>query len=120
MRATSSAGSAKSTVEIVLPILDEAADELDAAVEYLEARREGSGRSLLEDFDRKLDQILMFPDSGSLVADAPNEYMIRSFPLLRFGYSILVGSIHGVPTIIAFIHQSREPGYWRLRLNSYR
>lgn len=62
----------------------------------------------------------MFPDSGSLVADAPNEYMIRSFPLLRFGYSILVGSIHGVPTIIAFIHQGREPSYWHLRLNSYR
>jgi hypothetical protein len=46
--------------------------------------------------------------------------MIRAFPLSRFRYSILVGLIDGVPTIIAFVHQSREPGYWLDRLEQPR
>jgi hypothetical protein len=116
MRGSSFDDCGTSTVELVLAILDEAARELDEAAEYLEAERVGFGRFLLEEFDRKLDQILAFPNSGSWVDGVANEYQLRSFPLLRFGYSIVVGLIRGVPTIVAFVHHSREPGYWLDRL----
>jgi toxin ParE1/3/4 len=117
MLARSFVGCKTSTVELVLPILDEAAQELDAALGYLEAEGAGSGRALLAAFDRKLDQILMFPESGPRVLGTPDHYMIRAFPLSRFRYSIIVGLIDSVPTIIAFVHQSREPGYWLDRLD---
>jgi plasmid stabilization system protein ParE len=109
-------GCGTNMAELALAILDEALRELDEAAEYLEAERAGFGRLLLAEFDRKLEQILAFPGSGSWVEDMAPEYRVRSFPLLRFGYSILVGSIDGVPTIIAFVHHSREPGYWLARL----
>jgi hypothetical protein len=99
MLAISFASCGISTVELVLAILDEAAQELDAAVEYLEAECAGSAQPLLDAFDRKLDQILMFPESGPRVVGTPNHYMIRSFPLVKFRYSILVGLIDGAPTI---------------------
>lgn len=100
----------------MLAILDEAARELDAAVEYVEEERVGYGRLLLDDFERKVDQILAFPGSGSMVEGMANDFQLRSFPLLRFGYAILVGPIQGIPTIIAVVHHSREPGYWMDRL----
>jgi toxin ParE1/3/4 len=103
--------------ELALAILDEALRELDEAVEYLEAERMGFGRLLLADFERKLDQILAFPASGSWVEGVAPDYRIRSFPLLKFGYSILVGIVDDAPTIIAFVHHSREPGYWIDRLD---
>jgi len=101
----------------VLAILDEALRELDAAAEYLEGERSGYGRLLLLAFDRKLELILAFPTSGSRVEGVAPEHGLRSYPISRFGYSILVGTIDGVATIIAFMHQSREPGYWRDRVN---
>jgi len=71
-----------------LRILDEAAQEVDAAAAYLEEERAGYGLLFIDAYQQKLAQISRFPRSGPLLRDAPPGYM----------------------------HHSRKPGYWRERL----
>lgn len=99
-----------------LRILDEAARELDEAVAYVEGERLGYGRLLLDEYAEKLRQVSRFPGSGPLVANAPDGCLLRSFSLRRFHYSLIVGILDGTPTLIAFAHQNRSPGYWYDRL----
>lgn len=51
-----------------------------------------------------------------MLRGAPEGYDLRAFWMRRYGYKIIVGRIGGVPTIIAVMHHSREPGYWLDRL----
>jgi len=97
-------------------ILDEAAEELDAAAAYLEQERPGYARIFLEAYEEKVRQLVRFPESGPLIKNAPVGCELRSFLLRKFSYSVIVGAIHGVPTIVAVAHTSREPGYWRDRV----
>lgn len=97
-------------------ILDEAADELEAAAAYLEAERRGYARVFLEAYEEKLRQLVRFPESGPLIKNAPPGCELRSFLMRRFRYSVVAGVIDGVPTIVAVAHTSREPGYWRERV----
>ena len=99
-----------------IQILDEAAEELDAAAAYVEREREGYARVLLDEYAEKLRQIRRFPTSAPLVRDAPGDYELRAFSLRRFRYSIIVGVIRGTSTIVAFAHHNRAPGYWHERL----
>lgn len=97
-------------------ILGEAAEELDAAAAYVEREREGYGQVLLDEYAEKLRQIQRFPSSAPVVRDAPRGYELRAFSLRRFRYSIVVGEIGDVTTIVAFAHHSRAPDYWHDRL----
>ena len=99
-----------------LRILDEAAREVDAAVEYVEQEREGYGLVLLDEYTDKLQQIRRFPQSAPLLRGTPRGYALRAFSLRRFRYSIIVGEVEGIATIIAFAHHSRTPDYWYDRL----
>ncbi len=99
-----------------LRILDEAADELTEAADYLEQERPGYARVFLAAYAEKVEQILAFPSSGPAINHVPTD--LRVFSIQRFHYSIIVGMIGGVPTIIAVAHQHREPGYWRKRLTN--
>lgn len=97
-------------------IVDEAAKELDAAAAYLEEERPGYARLFLQAYERKLHQLVHFPESGPLIRNAPAGYELRSYAIRRFRYSIIAGLIDGIPTIVAVAHASRQPGYWRKRL----
>ena len=97
-------------------ILDEAAEELDAAAAFLEQERPGQARVFLDAYEKKLRQLVRFPESGPLIKNAPGEYQLRSFLMRKFRCSIIAGVIDGTPTIVAVAHASRAPGYWRDRL----
>ncbi|MEM7157573.1 MAG: hypothetical protein AAF799_32335 [Myxococcota bacterium] len=97
-------------------VLDEVAQELEAAVAYLEREREGYGFVLLDEYEAKLRQIQRFPRGAPLSRDVPERYEFRAFKLKRFRYSMIVGELDGVLTLVAFAHHSRAPGYWRERL----
>jgi len=99
-----------------LRILKEAAEELRDAVSYIESEREGYGRILLDEYEDKLRQISRFPRSGRAMTEVPRDYALQVFSLRRFRYSLVVATIDGTPSLIAFAHHSRAPGYWRDRL----
>jgi toxin ParE1/3/4 len=97
-------------------ILREAAEELDAAASYLERQRSGYAALFLDAYEEKLRQLARFPASGPAVQNAPGRYPLRAFLIGKFPYSIIAGPIDGVITIVAVAHTSREPGYWRGRV----
>jgi plasmid stabilization system protein ParE len=97
-------------------ILDEAAEELDAAAAYLEGERPGYARIFLDAYEAKIRQVTRFPDSGPLIKNAPASCKLRSFLIRKFHYTVVVATIEDIPTIVAVAHASRKPGYWRGRL----
>lgn len=97
-------------------ILQEAAEELDAAAAHLERQRPGYAAVFLDAYEDKLRQIGRFPASGPVIQNPPGGYPLRAFLIGKFPYSIIAGPIAGVMTIVAVAHTSRDPGYWRRRV----
>jgi hypothetical protein len=98
-------------------IRPEAQRELREAARRYEAKEEGLGIDLLAKFHDKLGFALRSPGAGSLEGTTESGVEIRSFRLERFKkYAIIVAMIDGVPTVLAFKHSSRRPGYWKKRL----
>jgi plasmid stabilization system protein ParE len=98
-------------------ILDEATAELDSAATWYEEQREGLGLELVAEFRERLAWALDMPTTGSPVGHTPGGREIRRFRLRRFKrFAILLATIDEVPTVLAFEHSSRRPGYWRDRL----
>lgn len=98
-------------------VLLEALAELDDASTWYEAHERGLGLDLLTEYRERLTLALKMPQSGVLAGTTPGGSEIRRFRLKRFGrYAILMAPIDGTPTVLAFEHSSRRPGYWRDRL----
>jgi hypothetical protein len=72
---------------------------------------------MLEEFERRLAQALDEPGVGSIVRVLATGDELRRYRLRRFQrYAILMVVLDGVPTVVAFEHGRRKPGYWRARL----
>jgi hypothetical protein len=98
-------------------ILGEATDELEVAATWYEEQREGLGLELVAEFRERLSFALEVPGTGAPAGHTPGGSEIRRFRLRRFKrYAMLLATIHDVPTVLAFEHSSRRPGYWRDRL----
>lgn len=97
-------------------ILDVAANEVAAAADHLEAARPGYGELFLQAYARKLAQIAHLPRSGAKIRDANLGQELRAFSLSRFRYVIVVALRERSPVIVALAHTSRDPGYWRDRI----
>lgn len=98
-------------------ILDEASDDLDAAAVWYEEQREGLGLELVAEFRERLAFALENPGLGAAGGHTPGGNEIRRFRLRKFKrYAIVMAIIDDMPTVLAFEHSSRRPGYWRDRL----
>lgn len=98
-------------------ILDEASDDLDAAAVWYEEQRQGLGLELVAEFRERLAFALENPGLGTPRGHTPGGNEIRRFRLSKFKrYAIVMATIDEVPTVLAFEHSSRRPGYWRDRL----
>ena len=98
-------------------ILPEALSELKQASTWYEEQRDGLCLALVAEYRRRLESALARPQAASIAGKTPGGSDIRRFRLEGFRrYAILLATIHGVPTVLAFEHSSRKPGYWRERL----
>lgn len=99
-----------------LPFLPEADDELDWEMTVLEATREGWGLKLLDEVVAITDLAADNPNLGQRLADLPDKYDIRRFPIRRFHCLVIVALIEGERTVVAVAPGRKKPGYWRERL----
>jgi toxin ParE1/3/4 len=96
-----------------------AVDELDAAVEWYEARSPGVGARFYGQVVETLGLVEHFPQSGVPV-DAENDELggVRLFPMQRFPFIVVArpgAADDGATLILAVAHTRRDPGYWRER-----
>lgn len=100
----------------MLPFHPEAGAELEAAVAWVEEERAGHGDVLLGDVGKKVAQATVLPESGAPVLGFEDRYDVRAYTLGRFRYRVITAVVSGSPAVIAVAHMSREPGYWRDRI----
>jgi hypothetical protein len=65
---------------------------------------------------RALEEITAWPQIGRRVAGLTNELPVRKVPVKRFPFHVVYLPWEGAVRILAFAHDSREPGYWLSRI----
>jgi len=94
----------------------EASAELEDAVLWYEDQRSGLGLEFVQAIDLALEQIAEWPQMGRRVTGVSNDLPARKVPIKRFPYHIVYLPWEGALRILAFAHDSREPGYWLSRI----
>lgn len=82
----------------------------EAALRY-EFEVKGLGRRFSDEVERVIQLLLEHPDLGSRVDDDLRHFVLRHFP-----FSVVYALRSDLLFVVAVAHSSREPGYWRLRV----
>jgi plasmid stabilization system protein ParE len=94
----------------------EASAELEQAALWYERQRPGLGVEFLEAIDATLDRITRWPQAASLVPGVSKDVPARKAPVNGFPYHVAYLEMPDTIRILAFAHDSREPGYWHSRV----
>jgi plasmid stabilization system protein ParE len=89
----------------------EAELELYEAAQRYEAEISGLGIRFGDEVERVVGLLLEYPEMGARVDDNLRHFVLRRFPF-SVVYAVAVDCIY----IVAIAHGSREPEYWRLRV----
>ncbi|MDX6445336.1 MAG: hypothetical protein QOH71_2410 [Blastocatellia bacterium] len=89
--------------------------EVDDAIQWYEAKEADLSREFLDELDRVVRLIRLYPYAGIQV-----ELDIRRFLFTRFPYSLIYGVDEKTIVVIAVAHQHREPNYWVDRIDAKR
>jgi toxin ParE1/3/4 len=92
-----------------------AEDELADAASWYEVRQSGLGIALLDLIDKAIETIKSGVSPTSPVPGVKSVKGARRILLRRFPYSIVLYERKDEIVIVGFAHNSRRPGYWRLR-----
>jgi plasmid stabilization system protein ParE len=87
--------------------------EVDDAAQWYEAREEDLSREVLDELDRIVRLVRLYPYTGMQV-----EPEIRRFLFTRFPYSLVYGIDKETIVVIAVANQHREPNYWADRIDN--
>ncbi len=87
-----------------------ASEELGEAFNFYELESAGLGAAFLSLVERAPTQLEQFPESAPVVRGD-----IRKKPIGRFPYSLLFRIRGDEVRVLAVMHQSRRPFYWRGR-----
>ena len=101
-----------------LRVLDEARQELVAAVRYYrtEVDDQDLARDMVEKLRDRIQYLRRVPFGGALVTGYDTTYEVRRFALKRFPYVLSVARTDDEQVIVAMAHNRQKPGYWRDRL----
>jgi plasmid stabilization system protein ParE len=86
--------------------------EVDEVVQWCEAREEALSREFLDELDRVVRLVRLYPNAGMKVGSE-----IRRFLFTRFPYSLVYAIDEKTIVVIAIAHQHREPNYWIVRID---
>ena len=93
----------------------EASAELEEAVAWYERQRPGLGAEFLEAVGVTLDQIARWPRAAQPVPGVAADVQARRAPVKDFPYHVAYLEMPNTIRILAFAHDSREPGFWHSR-----
>ena len=90
-----------------------ASQELEDAADFYEEQSPGLGPRFLNSVQKAIEQILLFPQSASLIGKT-----LRQKPLSHFPYSLIYTLDGRRLFIVAIAHQKRESTYWKDRVSN--
>jgi toxin ParE1/3/4 len=88
----------------------EAEKEFQEAVEYFERYKPGLGYDFSIEMRKAIQNILGFPNAWPIIFKGVRRCLIKRFP-----YGVLYSLDHGNILILAVMHLSRHPDYWKER-----
>jgi plasmid stabilization system protein ParE len=89
----------------------EAEQELYEAAARYESQIPELGLRFADEVERVVRLLLEHPELGSRLNDE-----LRHFVLRRFPFSVVYAVVADIVYVVALAHGSREPGYWRPRV----
>ena len=89
----------------------EAEQELYEAASRYESEVSNLGFRFADEVERVIRLLLEHPELGSRLDDE-----LRHFVLRRFPFSVVYAVVSDVVFVVAIAHGSREPEYWRPRV----
>jgi plasmid stabilization system protein ParE len=97
---------------VAVVFLEAAQAELDEAIDFYEARREGLGREFAAEVKRTIERIVDSPRGWPKSSKHTRRCLTKRFP-----YGIIYQVHRGEIRIVAVTHLHRRPGYWRDRID---
>ena len=88
-----------------------AEEELKEAVLYYEECQKGLGLKFLNEINKSLKRLKLFPFSSQLIEDDIRRCLVNRFP---FGIIYFVNDKKII--VLAIMHLKKKPGYWKDRL----
>jgi len=96
---------------VKIRFLSVARQELDDAFDWYESQSAGLGYEFLDELDRAVRRIKVYPDSCMELVPG-----LRRALLSRFPYGLIYGQEPAAIVVVAVAHLHREPRYWIDRL----
>lgn len=84
---------------------------MNEAARFYEARVTGLGDDFLDEFERCVERIVSYPESGQRCYEYFRRLLVPRFP-----FSVIYELLPEGILIVAVAHQRRRPGYWRERV----
>lgn len=94
----------------------EARAELLAAAAFLHDAHAGLGDELIDRVERAIEDVQAMPHTWPPVPFWSGEPRLRSRSVKPFRYHVVYYVVDDVIRVIAYSHESQEPGYWRHRI----
>lgn len=91
-------------------LLRPAEQELEKAALYYNRRQKGLGPRFMEEFRKGISRIIENPEAWTAISPNARRCLLNKFP-----YGIIYEMERDTILIVAVMHLSREPDYWRNR-----
>jgi len=101
----------------ILRIHPDARTELRQAAQWYNKRSPGKGSQLVMLARNSHKDVAKTPDAWAVFPDWEGEPSVRSRHLPVFPYRLVYYADEKYLNVIAYAHESREPGYWRSRVD---
>jgi toxin ParE1/3/4 len=95
---------------MVAIILAQAEEDLERAFDHYQEQRAGLGLEMLDEFRRGVGLMLEFPAGWQRLDETFRRYRLHRFP---YGIVYRTSDSGTDLVIVAFMHMSQEPGYWK-------
>ena len=82
----------------------------DEAKKYYDCRRKGLGIEFIKEISRTISRITEFPEAWAPISSRARRCLVKRFP-----YGIIYQIRDDKILILAFMHLSRKPDYWKGR-----
>ena len=92
--------------------LTPAEEEMTEAALFYEAASSQLGSDFLDDVQRAVDRLRVFPQAGEAITSDFRQTLLHRFP-----FSLIYTIEENVIVVIAVAHHGRRPGYWQSRVN---